>query len=78
MKKTKTKKIFVCISLSLSLYIYIYKIFNPVNLELWLIPSGTYKIFKNRIINLNNHGQEPNVNIIHRANNFLRKKVTLR
>ena len=54
---------------------YIYKIlFNPVNLELGTIPSRTNKIFKNRILNLSNPGQELNINKIHRANNFLFKK----
>ena len=46
-------------------------VFNPVNLELGTIPSRTNEIFKNRILNLSNHGQELNVNKIHRTNYFL-------
>ena len=39
-----------------------YKIlFNPVNLELGIIPIRTNKIFKNRILILNNPGKELNV-----------------
>ena len=64
------------------IYIYIYKIlFNPVNAELGTIPSRSNKTFENRILNLNNPGQELNVNNIQCANNFLIKKqqsVTLR
>ena len=49
----------------------IYKtIFNPVNPELGTIPSRTNKIFKKRILNLSNPGQELNENKIHRANYF--------
>ena len=37
------------------IYIYIYKtVFNPVNLELGTIPSGTISIFKYRILVLSN------------------------
>ena len=36
------------------------------------IPNRTIKIFKNRILNLNNPGQELNTNKIHRAN-YLKK-----
>ena len=42
-------------------------LFNPINPELGTIPSRTNKIFKNRILNLNNPGQELNVNKIHGA-----------
>ncbi len=42
-------------------------LFNPVNPELGTIPSRTIKIFKNRILNLSNPGQELNVNKIHIA-----------
>ena len=53
----------------------IYKIlFNPVNPELGTIPSRSNKIFKNRMSNLTNPGQELQVNKIHRANNFFLKK----
>ena len=56
-----------------------YKIlFNPVNSELGTIPNRTNKIFKNRILNLSNPGQELNVNKILRANNFLFKNCFLR
>ena len=59
----------------MNIYIYIYKIlFSPVNPESEIIPISTNKIFKNRILNLNNPGKELNVNKIHRANNFLLKK----
>ena len=50
------------------------KLFNPVNPELGTILSRTNKIFKNRILNLNNPGQGLNVNKNHRANYFLFKK----
>ena len=40
-------------------------LFHPVNPELGTIPSRTDKIFKNRILNLNNPGQEMYVNKIH-------------
>ena len=47
-----------------------------------MILVRTDKIFKNGILNLNNLGQELNVNKIHRANNFLfrkkQKSVTVR
>ena len=39
-----------------------------------IIPLRTNKIFKIRILNLNNPVKELNVNKIHRANNFLYKK----
>ena len=39
-------------------------IFNPLNPE--LRRSGTIKIFKYRLLNLSNPGQELNVNKIHR------------
>ncbi len=59
-------------------------VFDPVNPELGAIPSRTNEIFKNRILNLSNPGQEPNVIKIRRANYFLFQKkknqqsVTLR
>ena len=56
------------------IYIYIYILYNPVNPELGIIPNWTNKIFKNRILNLNNPDKELNVNKIHRANDFLLKK----
>ena len=50
------------------IYIYIYKtIFQAVNPELGTIPSRTIKIFKYRILNLSNPGQEIDANKIHRA-----------
>ena len=49
--------------------------FKPVNPELGIIPISTTKIFKNRILDLNNPGKELNVNKIHRANfSFEEKK----
>ena len=49
--------------------------FNSVNPELGTIPSRTNKIFKNRILNLSNSGQELKVNKIHRENYFLFKNT---
>ena len=46
-------------------------IFNTVNPEWGIIPMGTNKIFKNRVLNSNNSGKELNVNKIHRANNII-------
>ena len=58
--------------------LYIYKIlFDPLNLELGTIPIQTNKIFKNRISNLINPGQELNLNKILIVNNFLLKKKQL-
>ena len=45
-------------------------VFNPVNPNLGTIQRSTIKIFKNRILNLNNQGQELNANKIYRANYF--------
>ena len=53
------------------IYIYIYVRYP----ELGIILIRTNKIFKNRILSLNNSGQELNVNKIHRANNFLLNKT---
>ena len=51
------------INVYIYIYIYIYKIlFNPVNPELGINPIKTNKIFKNRLSNLNNPGNELNVN----------------
>ena len=53
------------------MYVCIYKtVFNPVNSELGTIPSRTNEIFKNRILNLSNPGQELNLNEIHRENDL--------
>ena len=54
------------------IHISIYKtLFNPLNLKTGIIPIRTNKIFKNKILNLNNPGKELNVNKMHTANNFL-------
>ena len=39
-----------------------------------MIPIRTNKIFKNRILNLNDPSKELNVNKIHRVNNFFSQK----
>ena len=40
-------------------------VFNSVNPEFGTITSRTIKIFKNRILNLSNPGQEYNANKFH-------------
>ena len=47
-------------------------VFNPVNPQLGTIPSRTINIFRNRILNLSNPGNELSANKIHRAN-YLKK-----
>ena len=52
-------------------------LFNRVNSGEGIIPIRTNKIFKSRILDLNNPGKELNVNKIQRANNFPSKKPTI-
>ena len=55
------------------IYIYIWDIMKSNKSGVGIIPSRINKMFKNGILDLNNPGQELNVNKIHKANNFLFK-----
>ena len=55
------------------IYIYIYISFNTVNPVKGIILIWTNQIFKSRILNLNNPGNELNINKIHGANIFFLK-----
>ena len=64
--------IYIYICMYVCMYVCMYKIlFNPMNLELGIMPIRTHRIFKNRILNSNNPDKKLKVNKIPRAKNIL-------